>query len=338
MEDIKEKEENIDKKPISIKEEDFEKYIICTNKINFYDTENLINIESTEDLICPICFYIFNNPESCSDKKNSHSFCKDCINNYLKNNNNCPTCKLNFEHKIKKEINEELNKLSFKCTFKKEGCKEIMPYNIYLKHVNNCKYFTGEYECNIKKYNYNNKDFENCGFIGNKTEIENHFKICGFINYNCLFCKEKILTKNLEEHVKNKCKLRIINYQDGSKYIGEVYNNQKNGIGVLYFIGGFRYVGEFKNDKSEGYGMIYYLNSVIYEGEFKNGSEDGYGIIYYSDGGRYEGEIKNNLREGYGTVYYSDGKYEGQFKNNVREGYGILYFSDGGIYKRRIKK
>ena len=69
MEDMKEKEENIDIKSTNIKEEDFQKYITCTNKINFYDIENLINKENTENLICPICFYIYNNPKSCSDKK-----------------------------------------------------------------------------------------------------------------------------------------------------------------------------------------------------------------------------------------------------------------------------
>ena len=55
MEEIKEKEEVIK----SIKQEDFKKYIICINQDIFYDPDNLINKENTEDLICPICFYIF---------------------------------------------------------------------------------------------------------------------------------------------------------------------------------------------------------------------------------------------------------------------------------------
>ena len=91
MEEIKEKEEIK-----FIKEEN------CINQVLFYDPENLINKENKEDLICPICFYIFKNPISCSDKKNSLTFCKECIDNYLKDNNTCPTCKLNFEYKIKK--------------------------------------------------------------------------------------------------------------------------------------------------------------------------------------------------------------------------------------------
>ena len=180
MEEIKEKEEEIK----TIKEEDFKKYSICINQILYYDSDNLINKENTEDLICPICFYILKNPKSCSDKKNSHSYCKDCIDNYIKDNNNntCPTCKLNFEYKIKNEINDELNKLSFQCMFKNKGCNEIKSYSEYLNHINNCKYFKDEYECNVKKYNYNEKEFEKCGYIGNITEMENHFKLCEYIN------------------------------------------------------------------------------------------------------------------------------------------------------------
>ena len=76
------------------------------------------------------------------------------MDNYIKdnNNNNCPTCKLYFEYKIKNEINDELNKLSFQCMFKNKGCNEIKSYSEYLNHINNCKYDNNiQYKCNIKK-------------------------------------------------------------------------------------------------------------------------------------------------------------------------------------------
>ena len=253
MEDLKEKEKA---KNTNNLETEFKKYIKYIDKINYYDPNNLINKENVEDLLCPICSYIYNRPESCSYKANSHTFCKDCINNYLKDKNDCPICKLNFGHEIKKEIYNEMNKLQFQCTFKNEGCNEIISYNKYLNHVNNCKYIIERYECNIQKYNYNKKEFEKCGYIGNKKEMENHFKLCGFISYYCLFCKENILQKNLENHVINKCKFRIIKNQNGNKYIGEVHNNLKDGYGILYLPNGIRYEGEFKNDKVDGYGII----------------------------------------------------------------------------------
>ena len=98
----------------------------------------------------------------------------------------------------------------------------MLSYSEYLNHINNCKYNNIKYECNIKKYNENKIEFEICGFIGDKIIIEQHFKKCGLTQFNCLFCKENILQKNLEDHVKNKCKFRIINYEDGSKYINHI--------------------------------------------------------------------------------------------------------------------
>ena len=259
MEDLKETEKNINP---NILGQDFKLYFKSIAQINYYDQNNLINKENVEDLLCPICFYIYNSPESCSDKNNSHTFCKDYINNYLKDKNNSPICKLNFEHKIKKEIYNKLDKCQFQCAYKNEGCEEKIFYNEYLNHVNNCKYMIERYECNIQKYNYNKKEFEKCGYIGNKKEMENHFKLCGYISYNCLFCKENILQKNLEKHVINKCKFRIIKNQDDTKYIGEVHNNLKDGYGILYSQNGFKYEGEFKNDKIDGYGIIYYFNDI----------------------------------------------------------------------------
>ena len=107
--------------------------------ISYIKTDNLIDQENVEDFICPICLYILNNPISCSNKKNSHSFCENCIDKYLEENDNCPTCKLKFRYKIKEELNNTLNKLNFICEYKKEGCNKIIPYSDYLTHINNCK-------------------------------------------------------------------------------------------------------------------------------------------------------------------------------------------------------
>ena len=154
----------------------FKKFIKRIIKL-IYNKDNVIEKDNIENLICPICFYILKDPISCSNNKNSHSFCKECIDQYLKENNKCPICKQNFEYKISNELNDSLKKLSFECLFKKEGCKEILSYSEYINHINNCKYDNNiEYECNIKKYNYNKKEFEKCGYIGNKKEMENHFK------------------------------------------------------------------------------------------------------------------------------------------------------------------
>ena len=103
MENIKGKEDEVTNLFSKDNEEYFKKYIKF-NYIYYFNPDNLIGQEIKEELICPICFYILNNPISCSDKNNSHSFCKECIDNYLKENNKCPTCKLKFEYKVNNEI------------------------------------------------------------------------------------------------------------------------------------------------------------------------------------------------------------------------------------------
>ena len=194
------------------------KNFVKRNVVNFYKPEDLISDTNVENIICPICYFVLNEPINCSDNKNSHYFCKECIDIFLKESNKCPTCKQNFEYKINEKLKTELKELSFKCMFKNEGCNDIIPYSEYLNHINNCKY-TNRYECQIKKYNYYKKEFEKCGHIGNKMNLDKHYKLCAFIQYKCIFCNESILKIDIKEHVKNKCKLGIYKYINNEKYI-----------------------------------------------------------------------------------------------------------------------
>ena len=230
----------------------------------FYNREDLV--DDNEDLICPICLFILKNPINCSDNQNSHSFCKECIDKYLSENTTCPICKNMFEYKRNEDLNKSLDRLSFKCRFKTEGCNDIIPYSEYLNHIKECKYNNIKYECQIKKYSYKKKEFEECGFIGNKNEIEKHFKICANTNYRCIFCNKDILQKNLKEHVEKVC----------------IFTIEKNIMKEIY-------IGQKRNGMKEGYGILYYPNGNKYEGEWKNGLREGYGIYYYANGDRYEG-------------------------------------------------
>ena len=309
----------------------------------FYTIDNLINKDKSEDLICPICFQLFINPISCSDRMNSHSFCKRCIDEFLKEKDICPMCKQPFGYKIKNQIIEELNKLTFHCLFKNDGCIKIISYADYFNHINKCEFNNTQYECQIRKYNYKNKEFEKCGYLGDKEEIRKHFNCCAFFKNKCLFCNEEILEMDLEDHVSNKWKFGIIKYENGNKYIGQKKNNLREGFGILYYFGN-KYEGEFKNNLMEGFGILYYNSGIKYEGEFKNNLMEGFGILYNLEGGIYEGEWKNGRREGYG-IYYNMNKilYKGQWKNDIMEGFGIFNLSDEetrfeGEFKDGIKE
>ena len=72
----------------NVNEEYLDKYIKPYN-ILIYSIDDLIDKDNIEDLVCPICLQILGNPVCCSDKINSHCFCKDCIDEFLKEKNNC---------------------------------------------------------------------------------------------------------------------------------------------------------------------------------------------------------------------------------------------------------
>ena len=127
--------------------------------------------------------------------------------------------------------------------FKKEGCNAILSYSDYFNHVNNCKYNNYNLECHIMKYNYHQKKFEKCGYISNKVNMENHFKLCAYANYYCKYCNKIIIHMNLENHVLKDCKFGIINYSNGSTYIGEKQNENENEYSIVYIPLSGKYIG-----------------------------------------------------------------------------------------------
>ena len=313
---------NIDKK----------KFIVPINDNEIYNPEYVINNDDLFDLICPICLNIINHPLSCSLNINSHSFCKRCIDIYLEEHDNCPTCKNKFNYENNKQVEDKLNKLFLRCIYLKDGCHKIINYLDYFKHINECEFKKNniKYECLVEKYNFSNKSFDYCRYIGNKKEMMKHFKICAFLQYECIFCKKNILAINLKEHSINNCKIKIYNDNEGDIYIGEIKNNKREGYGIYYNNGNI-YKGEWKDSKKNGYGIFYLSNGDKYEGGWKMGKMDGYGKFYFSNGDKYEGEWKMGKMDGYGMLYFSNGdKYDGIWKNNQMNGYGKLYKIEGG--------
>ena len=79
-------------------------------------------------------------------------------------------------------------------------------------------------------------------------------------------------------------------YNDGSKYEGELNNDKQYGKGVftkkisnnninLILI---KYVWDFVNDKKEGKGIAIYSNGDKYGGKYKNNKQYGKGVVTYS--------------------------------------------------------
>ena len=336
------------------------KYLTIVYLDKIYNPENAINNDNILNLICPLCSNIFKLPKGCSSKEDSHFYCKECIDEYLKNYDGCPDCKNNFEYKSNDKIDELLSNIYFRCKYNNIGCQKTLSYSEYLKHINECKYGNVLYECQAEKYNYIIKKYEKCLYKGNIQEMENHFQNLELVKHKCIFCDEYILKIKLKLHMENECKIRTINYKeesqyiggwrggcregygiyysDGNKYEGQWKNDKRNGFGISYLHDGNKYKGEWKNNLYNGYGICYFSDGHKYEGEWKNGKYEGYGIFYFSDGERYEGEWKNDERVGFGICYYSNkDKYEGEWKNDMNNGFGIYYYSNKDIYKGEMK-
>ena len=64
------------------------------------------------------------------------------------------------------------------------------------------------------------------------------------------------------------------------------------GSGTLYYDDGTKYEGELKDDEPHGHGTGYYSDgTIMYEGEWEDGLAHGKGTAYWEDGTiLYEGE------------------------------------------------
>ena len=130
----------------------------------YLDPSLLVNQKKFEgienDITCPICQGIINNPYFCSKCQNN--FCNNCINKWKENNIKCPfRCKNPdyIESKFLKRILSEL--IKFKC---QKGCEKIISYNKVNTHYKNCT-----------KENYQEKYYESLTKIEIlKVQMENY--------------------------------------------------------------------------------------------------------------------------------------------------------------------
>lgn len=150
------------------------------------------------ELICSICLEIVLNPVMCAGCENL--FCKSCIDILLTKTNRCPN-KCIFQEKDKNRMLKNiLSKIEFRCMFHNNGCKTLIPYTDFIKHVNTCEY--GMFKCSSN----------GCEVIDLKIKILQHLKSCPFRKKLCNLCKEKINNFEFETHIKY-CEDKMISCQ-----------------------------------------------------------------------------------------------------------------------------
>lgn len=133
----------------------------------------------------------------------------------------------------------------------------------------------------------------------------------------------------------------IFVWPDGTRYDGHWFENEMHGKGILLLLAGSRwgasnwkwYNGNFQHGKYHGEGIFTWPDGAIYEGQWKQSRPHGYGSYESSLGGKYIGDWRYGTQYGTGTCLYSNGiMYTGEFKNNLRHGVGTCQWPNGSCY------
>lgn len=123
--------------------------------------------------------------------------------------------------------------------------------------------------------------------------------------------KAKVQLKGMRAQLKNKSFGEYLNFKsskdDQMHYVGQVKNDQANGLGVAILNTGSRYEGEWKANQRHGEGTFYWPDGEYYVGSYLNDKRNGLGTYYWPNGEKYVGQWKDDKRNGKGVFYGKDG-------------------------------
>ena len=185
-----------------------------------------------------------------------------------------------------------------------------------------------------KKYKYRNnilinesKDKVEMVALSNFMNILNTYLNLSNIKYNYFHIESIISNNNINNY-------GIIKWRNNSKYMGEIKNNMKHGIGIFIWPDYSRYEGQFFEDKMEGWGLIHFFDGKLFRGQILNGIPHGYGEFIWNNNNRYVGNYIKGQKEGFGIyimniINKNKSKndivtYFGFWKNGKQDGYGIV--------------
>ena len=130
-----------------------------------YDVDRFIN-EIDEELRCQVCWGVLQDPLQANECE--HTFCRVCINEWLKNSTTCPVdrnqLKVNQLRQIPRIVRNLINHLQLHCDFKSKGCEQIVTLEDLETHNSKCN-FNPEIPLECPK---------NCGALVPKNRLTEH--------------------------------------------------------------------------------------------------------------------------------------------------------------------
>jgi hypothetical protein len=130
----------------------------------------------------------------------------------------------------------------------------------------------------------------------------------------------------------------IMEFNDGSHYIGAWSGGFKNGPGIWktpHSQDCVLYDGEFVDGRQHGKGKSTFANGAIYEGNYVLGEMCGLGSIRFISGETYNGNFQSDLYNGEGEFISAAGEhYVGEFRMGEKHGQGKRVFDGKEISGR----
>lgn len=169
-------------------------FILETKGIN---PSRIVNLDSSkDDLTCSFCYLIVWDAVCCATCE-SH-FCSLCIQAWLSQHSDCPSCRSNFQsHQIPRISKNILSRLKLSCSFESNGCIEPIDYFGIYDHESICEY---------KKAVCLNAD---CGLETTIKELKAHAPICPHLIVFCIHCNKQLKNMEKSKH-ENECPFRKV--------------------------------------------------------------------------------------------------------------------------------
>ena len=102
----------------------------------------------------------------------------------------------------------------------------------------------------------------------------------------------------------------------------------------IEFNDGSKYDGDLRAGKPHGLGTLQLFNGDKYTGQWRDGYKEGTGIYLFASGAKHTGKWYNDLRHGHGQTKFTNGDIlEGNFYQGMIHGKGKLIYRAGSIYK-----